>query len=388
MDVITQTIEPVACAAGVTVGTGLKTVRLSPWGEVKSKMGTFLLDAEAATAIVDGFLAHETPLVIDYEHATLGGKHAAPHGRAPAAGWITKLWAEAGKGMFGLVEWTDKAREAIQKREYAYLSPVLSVRKADGRAVALHSVGLTNVPAIPAMDRLAAKNTPTEEQVMADDKPSDGMNDSERAAFDLQVELLTKIKKVLDMDGDPSPQAVLEAALEKLESLLGEGKEDEQENRAIVAAVRERLGLTDDAGKAEIILCMTTRDTGNAATELAVMREAEADRVAKERVDKYVKGNVINPNDKAQMSAAMSLAKENPERFEALLANAPPYVQPGKTEPPSDRQMLIMRARSDYTHDPQMQKTCSCEAAINLALREAGFESMSDEETRVYVTRV
>ena len=36
----------------------------------------------------------------------------------------------------------------LENKEYRYLSPVVNVRKADNKAVGLHSLALTNTPAI------------------------------------------------------------------------------------------------------------------------------------------------------------------------------------------------------------------------------------------------
>lgn len=94
-----------------------------------------------------------TPLVIDYEHAS---EHRAPQGLdAPAAGWVTRLEVRDGSAVWGHVEWTPKAAQQIQAREYRYLSPVFTYEKASRRIVALKSAGLTNQPNLP----LTALNT-------------------------------------------------------------------------------------------------------------------------------------------------------------------------------------------------------------------------------------
>ena len=49
------------------------------------------------------------------------------------------------------MEWTKKARNYLKNREYRYLSPVVLVRKKDHKASQLHSVALTNTPAINGM---------------------------------------------------------------------------------------------------------------------------------------------------------------------------------------------------------------------------------------------
>jgi len=145
---------------GSTPGTGhgasvpLDRVLLSPWGDVHSRTGDFTIDNQAAELILQAYADHAVDLPVDYEHQTLALQYASPDGLAPASGWIKELEALPGTGLFGLVAWTANGQRKIDTGEYRYISPVVLVRKADGRAVALHSVALTNRPAIPNMPRL------------------------------------------------------------------------------------------------------------------------------------------------------------------------------------------------------------------------------------------
>lgn len=147
-----ETSETRALRSAVLSGGEVPTrVLIAPWGEVESTHGTFVLDAEAATAAVEAFAAHGTDVPIDFEHQTLGGAYAAPDGRAPAAGWIKRLHVEPGVGLLADIEWTGEARELLAGKQYRYLSPVAVVRKADRKLAAIHSAALTNKPAIVGM---------------------------------------------------------------------------------------------------------------------------------------------------------------------------------------------------------------------------------------------
>ena len=79
-----------------------------------------------------------------YEHQTLKGVEA------PAAGWVKELKLEDGN-IVAVVEWTPRGAEYLKNKEYRYLSPVVNVRKTDNRAIGLHSLALTNTPAIENM---------------------------------------------------------------------------------------------------------------------------------------------------------------------------------------------------------------------------------------------
>ncbi|MEE8170124.1 MAG: phage protease [Phycisphaerae bacterium] len=131
-------------------------ILVSPLGDVASASGDFTMDEFSARAIIVEFEQHGVDLPIDYEHQTLGEKFASPQGRAPAAGWIQTLFIRPGDGLYAKVLWTADAAEAIAKREYRYVSPVLLVEKESGRARRLHSVALTNMPAIVGMKPIVA----------------------------------------------------------------------------------------------------------------------------------------------------------------------------------------------------------------------------------------
>lgn len=149
----TQTDEQLMALAGAKVDAKPIPTRvlLAPWGQVESTNGTFIVDDESARMVIETFTSHQTDLPIDYEHQTLGGPYSSPTGKAPAAGWIKALEAEAGVGLFASVAWTDAAVEHLAAGQYRYLSPVAVVRKSDRKLVALHSAALTNKPAIAGM---------------------------------------------------------------------------------------------------------------------------------------------------------------------------------------------------------------------------------------------
>jgi phage I-like protein len=97
-------------------------------------------------ALLTAFQHRHTPLVIDWEHAS---EHRAPQGLdAPAAGWIHELDVRQGE-VWGRVEWTGRAQQQIQDKEYRYLSPVFTYRQDTHQIVALTSAGLTNQPNLP-----------------------------------------------------------------------------------------------------------------------------------------------------------------------------------------------------------------------------------------------
>lgn len=84
--------------------------------------------------------------------------------QAPAAGWIKDIQLRS-DGIYGVVDWTERAAEYLKNREYRYLSPVVLTQGKGRRVVALHSAALTNTPVIDAMTPIANSDKPSEEDV-------------------------------------------------------------------------------------------------------------------------------------------------------------------------------------------------------------------------------
>lgn len=126
-------------------------------------------------------------MVIDYEHQTLEGV------QAPAAGWIKDLEYKKGVGVIARVEWTAKAAQYLQDREYRYFSPVFYHRKNDNRVCRLDNVALTNAPRTNNIPPIVAKST---------------LNNEEQ---DTTMDLLNKLIELLGLEADAAEADVLAA---------------------------------------------------------------------------------------------------------------------------------------------------------------------------------
>jgi phage I-like protein len=104
--------------------------------------GEFDFDESDADNIINEFETRGRDLLVDYEHANLiKGKEA------PAAGWISKLLKTRDGLLACIKNWTDKAKAYVEAGEYKYQSPVLGFNDKK-RPILLHSLGLTNHPAL------------------------------------------------------------------------------------------------------------------------------------------------------------------------------------------------------------------------------------------------
>lgn len=119
-------------------------VQLMPAGRFQGRdgRGPWVLPDPPAAVSASRRYAGANKIAIDYEHQTqLSAVNGQP---APAAGWITDLQPRA-DGIWGLVEWTDRATEHLRQREYRYLSPVFNHTRM-GQVIRIVGASLTNVP--------------------------------------------------------------------------------------------------------------------------------------------------------------------------------------------------------------------------------------------------
>lgn len=213
----------------VDVGGAPEVISVLPFGHVVSQKGEFDVDEESLAAMKAQIAERGVDLVVDYEHQTLTGD------RAPAAGWVKELFAEDGH-IKARVEWTLPAKQYLENKEYRYLSPVITVRKTDNKATGLHSLALTNTPAIAGMTPIVNSST--------FEGGKTNMN-----------ELIKKLAAALGLGEDAGEEQILEAlsaCIEENKALKeaaegkkpGDGKQPPEEDTVVAnKAVCELLGL-------------------------------------------------------------------------------------------------------------------------------------------------
>ncbi len=290
-------------------------IRLMPIGKVHTQKGDFLVDDESCERMKNAFRSHGVDIVIDYEHQTLDDV------QAPAAGWIKELSVDNG-ALIGDVEWTEKAKEYIRNGEYRYLSPVVRVNKKDNRASVLHSVALTNTPAIDHMFTIAAKLDMDDPDV----NPEEGEKTME----------WKELAKLLGLQEDASEEQVREALGKVLEAAKGSTAAAETEvvaNKTICSL----LGIPEDAktedAAAAIMALKGGSETVSKAEYLAL----------KERMDRQDAGDAVIAAMKAgkisaaQREWAMEYALKDPKGFDNFVEKAPAVVPMGELQFETDR---------------------------------------------------
>lgn len=279
---------------------------LCPYGEQHytkdGKEDAFRFSPESADRVIREFHSRARDLVIDYEHQTLTG------GKAPAAGWIGDL-VKTEKGLVAKVNyWTDAAADLLQKREYRYFSPTFLM---SGKEVtALHSVALTNHPAMHGVAALAAKDTAIINQPENPGKTKgNNMTKTELALRNL----LGDTALALSDETDGQTAARIEALAEELPEL--------REKKNIAEEVKKLLGVPETAGKDEILAAL------KAELEKAEKLEADAEEAKKDLVlsDALAKNKITAAEKtvlaKLDLATLNDLVKAKPEN--AAVPGAP-----------------------------------------------------------------
>lgn len=295
------------------VGGAPEIISVLPLGHVKSAKGEFDVDGESFAAMKAQIAQRGVDLVVDYEHQTLTGE------QAPAAGWVKELFLDDGQ-IKARVEWTDKAKAYLSNREYRYLSPVITVRKADNKAMGLHSIALTNTPAIEHMEAI--------------------VNSLNFEGGQNTMDFMKELAKLLGLGEDATEEQVkeaLKACLEENKSLKESAaeaaKQQPPEDDKVVAnkEVCELLGLKAGAATADVAAAIMALKSGNIggvnlAEQVKSLEAKLADRDAEEAVEMALKAGKITP---AQREWAKGYALKNLEDFKGFVEKAPQVVPMG-----------------------------------------------------------
>ena len=283
-----------------------KSFLLCPYGEQHytkdGKEDAFSFSPESADRVIREFHSRARDLVIDYEHQTLTG------GKAPAAGWIGDL-EKTEKGLVAKVNyWTDAAADLLQKREYRYFSPTFLM---SGKEVtALHSVALTNHPAMHGVAALAAKDTAIINQPENPGKTKG--NNMTKTELALR-KLLGDTALALSDETDGQTAARIEALAEELPEL--------RVKKNIAEEVKKLLGVPETAGKDEILAAL------KAELEKTEKLEADAEEAKKDLVlsDALAKNKITAAEKtvlaKLDLATLNDLVKAKPEN--AAVPGAP-----------------------------------------------------------------
>lgn len=327
----------VICSGGMVDVEGVpEEIKILPLGHVHSQKGDFEVDDESVELIRKQFKSRRLDIVIDYEHQTLKDI------QAPAGGWIKDIY-KGEDAIVAKVQWTDKAKDYLKNKEYRYLSPVVLVRKKDRKAAAIHSVALTNTPAIDGMFALVNSDDITD---FEENKEEKQMDMKELAAILGLPETATEedVEKALG-----AAKAALEAGKDDEGKKEGEGSGDGEAVPVANSVVLSLLGLKEDAKTEDVAAAVMALKAGNGNSEILALKEELRERNAEDMVRMALKEGKITA---AQKEWAKSYALSDKKGFQSFVDKAPVVVPQGKME------LKDAPAEGKQDYDMEILKNC------------------------------
>lgn len=173
----------------------------------------WLLDDDARNDVLETFRSRNTQSPIDWEHASERRAHNGEE--APAAGWVDRL-EDRGGAIWGHVQWTPRAKNQIENREYRFISPVFDFDPRTGRIARFVSAGLTNQPNL-SLTALNREETPrsTNPQEKSNVNIPKAVADALGVAEDADVETVVAAVNKLKSDVSRAENAERHPSLER-----------------------------------------------------------------------------------------------------------------------------------------------------------------------------
>jgi phage I-like protein len=271
------------------------------------KRGEFEFSEPDADTAIKEFETRGKDLVIDYDHQTLKG------GKAPAAGWIEKL-IKTKNGLAAKVKyWTSEAARHLENGEYRYSSPVIQFSRRAKSILGIHSVALTNHPALHNNPALVADDTSADADSFSN-SPVQEMNLNEIKSKKIEKGFL--MKELLTMLGVAS---------------FADSSHEEQFN-AISEAVSELVELKD---KVSSFLKFHNSESIEELSERIDSLPEKNEKLQEELRKKDAEAIVAKAFADGKLAEshrkwAEHFAEKNPEAFEDWLNSAPPIMPDNK----------------------------------------------------------
>ena len=286
-------------------------IRVLPRGtvELSDHREPFMVDEASLLSMAADFRSRGVDLVIDYEHQSLQGE------QAPAAGWIKELEAR-GDGLWARVDWTQQARDYLEKKEYRYFSPVLKLDPETRKPVALMHMGLTNVPAIKHLRPLVARwgGEAAIPEALQPAEPADRTLAAKMDSVKEKGKMVEQLKRLMGLEPEVAEGAVCGKALEAFRDLAA------------------TLNLPGEVSVAQLKGAVEALKAGASRllkTEEAL--QALKARLASETADRFVeeamKAGKVSP---AQRGWALEYCRRDPEGFQTYADRAPKLVPTGE----------------------------------------------------------
>jgi phage I-like protein len=338
----------------------------------------YKMTAEMAEAVIKEYQEHGTQLPVDYEHMTIDVDQKG--GKAPAAGWITKLSWVPNEGLYADVEWTAQAKVEIESGQYKYHSPVIITNSKTKEITRLHSVALTNTPRTRNQRELMAASLRM--KVFGSEDGVETMD-------------LTKLKAALVAAGVILDEKAEDDAI--LTATCGFVEQAAKRAGTFAASLRTKLGLDDKADETVIVAKLDDlrKETVPASEykavtdRLAAIESKDKDRESQMLVASAIESAKLNPNDDKQMIWARGYAKTDPLGFAKWVEATPVLYSGGRLITPNketdggdDRASVIAGSVKEHADNASLFRGVQRWAYVNSELTMRGLEPLSIEERK------
>jgi len=274
--------------------------------------------------------AGATEIVVDYDHQTMFGAVPGVGGRAPAAGWI-KEFEIRDDGLWGRVEWTEAAAQAIRAGEYRYISPVYLHTQA-GKVTRLISAALTNVPnldlaAVAARADLTTQEEPMDKIALALGLAQGAGEDAILTAINAVLTSTSAIAVALGLDKAAKPEAIAAQAaafrsnVERVATAAGLQASAKAED--VVTAVQAARAGSVDPAKFVPIEQVTAMQA-----DIKALQEKLTGNEADDAVNAAIRDGKLAP---ALKEWGLSLHRADAAKFKAFVDNAPSLTAAQRT---------------------------------------------------------
>ena len=208
-----------------------------------------------------------------------------------AQGWFSRFFIDPIKGLMGWLKLTKSGREAIENREYRFLSPVFSLDDESKTPTNLHSVAMTNCAALPVEPIL---NTEPKDTEMTKEE-----------IISLIRETLAEInRKDTDVDDvDDKDDEVCNACQKKAENEMPDDKKDDTEktdDKATSETDKVAEADTVETDKSEMKEDETVSNSCQKKKD--AMNEQTCDGEEVKKTKEVIKEEVLNSSPSASMN--------------------------------------------------------------------------------------
>lgn len=248
------------------------------------------LTSESLSSLANKLNESGKEILCDKDHASV---KPGTDRDTEAQGWFSRFFIDPIKGLMGWLKLTKSGRDAIENREYRFLSPVFSLDDESKTPTNLHSVAMTNCAALPVEPIL---NTEPNKEIL-------NMEITKEDLVSLIREVLMEMKKTDDSDD------VINSCQKKAKNEMPEDKKNDTEK-------------TDDKADTETDK-VDEADTVDSSKEETDKAETDKPEIKEEMKDEETVSNSCQKKAKNEQPKGEEIKKQKEVIKEEVLNSAP-----------------------------------------------------------------